>query len=298
MPTRQKLISFVSAMKRKFGVLKSLGLVLVGILIIGGSVLTQALIKGVKQPLAPSKLSNYLPTGISASQAGQKARSKLSDRLTLQPEADRLRRRLGNRFIDSELDQSIIAGMLTIKGNLHPIQIIRTQIDDGENITVALDGQTPSLSWNHSEGPHVSGNRATGEQKLLIERIVLDSPDQFILAQLRGANYYTVARQVRPSEAGSSISYQGPVWDLVRLAEPMNNDQDKPDSPWRLFYLNTTSGLIDKIVSGEDGETVVAELFNWKKVGNELVPMQIKWARKGNPIMELNVNSVNFGTRK
>ena len=50
-----------------------------------------------------------------------------------------------------------------------------------------------------------------------------DPPDQFVLAQLRGSSYYTVARNVRP--AGATDGYAGPLWNVVRIDE--GNDQEE-----------------------------------------------------------------------
>lgn len=97
-------------------------------------------------------------------------------------------------------------------------------------------------------------------------------PKRFVLAQLRGASYYTEARNVRPEEAGGSDSYTGPVWDLVRVGEPKRGAQAKPQSPWRLYYINTSTGLIDKIVSEEQGETITAEISGWTNQNGELAP--------------------------
>ncbi|MGH9852006.1 MAG: hypothetical protein ACREBD_19395, partial [Blastocatellia bacterium] len=43
-------------------------------------------------------------------QGGQRARSRLHGRLTLQPEADRLRRQLGQRFLASGREMSTLIG--------------------------------------------------------------------------------------------------------------------------------------------------------------------------------------------
>jgi hypothetical protein len=80
---------------------------------------------------------------------------------------------------------------------------------------------------------------ATGFDRQLLERVVFDSADQFVLAQLRGASYYTIARNVRPDEVGES--YDGPVWTVVRINDPDRDEQRKPESSWRLYYINTAT---------------------------------------------------------
>ena len=92
-----------------------------------------------------------------------------------------------------------------------------------------------------------------------VEQLIFDSPDQFILAQLRGAAYYTVARNVRNDVDGSD-SYSGPLWDLIRVEEPRTDERAQPLSSSRLYYINIKTGLIDKIVSEYDGVKIEAHV--------------------------------------
>jgi hypothetical protein len=122
----------------------------------------------------------------------------------------------------------------------------------------------------------------------LIERLVFDSPDQFVLAQLRGARYFTVSRGVRPAEAGDG--YSGPLWNIVRV-DDRETDQSKPaESRWRLYYLNTNNGLIDRIVSEVNGQQIIAEL-SWTESNGEKVPSQITWTRQGQVIMQYSLTN-------
>jgi hypothetical protein len=169
-------------------------------------------------------------------------RKHLSGRLALQPEADKLRRRLGQRFLEPGRERATIMGSLTTGGRQYPVFIIRTQNDDGENVQIGLNGGAASLTWSAVEGAKSGASPANGTERLLIERLALDSPDQFILSQLRGASYYTVARNVQPESAGDPDDYIGPVWDLVRVREPEGDSQNRSQSSWRLYYVNASTG--------------------------------------------------------
>jgi hypothetical protein len=126
----------------------------------------------------------------------------------------------------------------------------------------------------------------------------LDSPDQFIFAQLRGASYYVVARDVMPEEARGDENYNGPVWDVVRVAEPDSAVNVKGHSPWHLYYINSSSGLIDRVISTDQGVQVNAELSAWVNVGGEMIPTRITWSRNQQVVMELNVTNGQFGARQ
>jgi hypothetical protein len=120
--------------------------------------------------------------------------------LSLQPEASILSRKLGKRFSGGR-NLSVIDGVLTACGQSQTVRILRRQSTEGEEIEIVLaDGRT--LTWRQTDGVSAAGAQPALSDRLLIERLVFDSPDQFVLAQLRGASYYTVARSVRPADVG------------------------------------------------------------------------------------------------
>ena len=231
-------------------------------------------------------------------QATPSARSRLHSKLSLQPEADRLRRRLGKRFSAPGLEVAMLVGTLKLGAQQYTALITRSQQDDGESITVGLNGSPAVLTWNDKDGAKSAGATATGDQRALLERIALDSPDQFILAQLRAAVYQTIAQQARPAEAGGSDNYKGPVWDLIRIGEIELPGRSKPQSPWRLYHINATTGLIEKVVSEEQGQTITAEITGWVNQGGETVPTRITWMRGNQKAMELSITNATYGPKR
>lgn len=215
--------------------------------------------------------------------------------LSLQPEALAVARRLGTRFGHSNRVQSTVVGTLTIGTDTRVVHIVRTQTDEGEEIEINPAGRGGPLRWNAQAGALVSTSRAQGTDRELIERLVFDSPDQFVLAQLRGASYSTISRRVRPTNAAEN--YAGPLWDIVRVHDPERDEEKKPQSSWRLYYINTRTGLIDRIVSEAEGQRVNAE-FTWSEVGGEKVPVEIVWTSRGQTIMQYRVTNFTHTTAK
>ena len=217
--------------------------------------------------------------------------------LSLQPEAFRLSRRLGNRFIPSRESSTAIAGTLTTGGVEQIVNITRLQTATGENVSVGITGETATLSWNDAEGAKATGARLDEAHQILIERLVLDHPDQFVLAQLRGASYYTMARNVR-ADAGGGENYAGPLWDIVRVDEPQNERALRPLSNSRFYYINAQTGLIDKIVSELKGETIEANILQWSDQSGEKFPSHIVWKRGNETVQEFRLSSISIQTQQ
>ena len=113
--------------------------------------------------------------------------------LSLQPEAFKMSRRLGSRFAPLRRAASALTGNLTTGTGQQLATIVRRQTDSGETVELGLGVRT--LKWSEQDGViALSGSSPTPAERLLVERLTFDSADQFILAQLRGASYHTVAR--------------------------------------------------------------------------------------------------------
>ena len=209
--------------------------------------------------------------------------------LSLHPEAAGVSRRLGKRFHPSSRAVSSSLGSLTIAGTQQPITVVRRQTQSGE--TVELLFETRSLTWSEREGPKAVSGLTTELERLLIERLVFDSPDQFVLAQLRGASYFTVARNVRPSDAVDG--YSGPLWHLVRVSEPQGDENLRPLSPWRIYYLNVQTGLPDRVEYQLNGQQIRAEFLAWSEQNGEKTPSHIVWSSNEQPVMEYRATSVS-----
>src|SRR5690242_10489611 len=130
--------------------------------------------------------------------------------LALQPEAIAMARKLGNRFRGLQRSSSVTSGSLTIAGNEQSLTLTRQQSETGEQVRLVVGGR--NLTWDEQQGTKSVVGAVSDSDRLFMERLTLDSPDQFVLAQLRGASYFSVAQNVRPSEANDG--YTGPLWNL------------------------------------------------------------------------------------
>lgn len=207
----------------------------------------------------------------------------------LQPEALGVARHLGKRFSTSSHATSLTIGNLTISGSDKPLTITRRQTETGEQVNLLVGDR--SLTWSDQEGTKAVSGLISDTERLLAERLTLDSPDQFVLAQLRGASYFTIARNVRPTDA--KHGYTGPLWNLVRVDEPQQNEDLRPLSTWRIYYLNVQTGLPDRIEYQLNGQAIIAEFLAWTEQGEEKTPSYIRWSSNGQMLMEFRVTSVS-----
>jgi hypothetical protein len=225
--------------------------------------------------------------------------SDIRSRLARQPEAIKLSRILGQRLSDRKSVISQMTGVLRVGTDEQRVRLVRRQESKGETVEVAINHRQSPLTWSADQGSKSSGETLSNQERFIIERLTLDSPDQFVLAQLRGASYYTVAHNVRPAEIGGADGYTGLMWDIVRVTEPAGaKAQGTGQSQWRLYYINTSTGLIDKVVSPEQDGMIEAEFSNWTEVRGEKVPSRITWSRQGQVIMQFNLTNFSHGNQK
>ena len=208
--------------------------------------------------------------------------------LSLSPAAHAMSRRLGRRFREEGREVTVFACTLNVGGEARRARVRREQTGDSEVVEVTFANRD-TLVWDAERGATSPGHEITDEERAVVERIALDSPDRFVLAQLRGASYYVVARGVRLSGDGGGDGYAGPLYDVVRVAG------QEPDGGWRLYYIDSSTGLLGRVVSEWRGGQLVAELTGWGDHGGELWPSRTVWSLEGQVVMELTLTNVTNG---
>lgn len=236
-----------------------------------------------------------VPTGSASAQGGPPAPEAGSRNLALQPAALGLGRRLGQRFLKSGREVSVLEGTLTEGSESRRVVVRRVQDGRGERVEVTVAGRGAPVTWDAANGAFQGGRPGGAEASALAARLALDAPDQFVLAQLRGASYTVVARNVRADEGGAG-GYSGPLHDVVRVGEPAREEGAPP--VWRLYYVNSETGLLDKVVSEEGGERVEAALSGWREHAGEWQPSRVTWSRGGQTFMDLALTNAAHGPKQ
>ena len=228
----------------------------------------------------------------SLSQTSQTTRPDNKGRrnLSLQPEALRVARQLGQRFRAASQSVTTSSGQLSLAETQQAITITRRQATIGETVELSLANR--ALTWNADEGTKTNAGAPTESERILLERLILDSPDNFVLAQLRGASYFTIARNVRPADANDG--YAGPLWNLVRVDEPQVDETLRPLSTWRIYYINVQTGLPDRVEYQLNDKQIRAEFLEWTEAQGEKTPSHIRWSSDDQTIMEYRTTSVSL----
>ena len=73
---------------------------------------------------------------------------RLQTRLSSQPQADRLRHRLGQRLVGLGKERAILTGSLTMGADHYLVRIVRTQNEDGED--VQIEGDVERIEQGHT----------------------------------------------------------------------------------------------------------------------------------------------------
>ena len=213
-----------------------------------------------------------------------------------QPEAVKLSRRLGgDRFKAKSASAVILSGVITTGTDQENVQITRSRTPTGEHVKLLTPNSPAELEWEAGSAAVNGSSTLNAVDRGLLGRLIFDSVDQFILAQLRGASYYVVARNVRPDDAPEN--YSGPIWDVVRIDDPAAAELNGSQSRWRLYYLNQRTGLIDKVVSELQGQRIEASFSGWTRQGAELSPSTVTWTSNGQTLMTFTVTNVSFNSQ-
>lgn len=247
--------------------------------------------------ISPASSERQIDNASPPSAATQTGTAQRVRNLSLQPEAFKLSRRLGHRFKPSRQSFSTITGTLTVGTSRQTVTVLRRQTARGENLDMVIAGEPGVLSWSDGEGARAAGATPGESERVLIERLALDSPDEFVLAQLRGASYYTVGRNVR-ADVGGDENYTGPLWDVIRVAEPETENARGFLSSARLYYINVQTGLIDKIVSELKGETIEANILQWLDQAGEKHPSHIVWTCGSETVQEFRLTTVSVAPQQ
>ncbi len=84
----------------------------------------------------------------------------------------------------------------------------------------------------------------------------------------------------------------------MRVDDPETDEQKRPQSRWRLYYINTVTGLVDKVVSEASGALIEANFTAWTEQDGEKFPSHISWTRDGQETMSFRLTNVSHSRQQ
>ena len=198
---------------------------------------------------------------------------------------------LGNRFESPAQGRSIMtATFMRSKGEPRQFTIIR-ELPDKLRIeeTVLTTQRTIGHDGNR---PWARTGSLSEEDLRLIETLVRDSVEHFIAGQARGDATFHLGDMFRADD-GSNQNYEGPFHDILRVDDAFETLEGTKTRP-TLFYLNSRTGLLEKIAYEREEGKIEVEFREWITIANQKTPGRITWKENGSVTNQLVITQVAF----
>ena len=198
---------------------------------------------------------------------------------------------LGNRFESPTQGRTIMAATFTrSKGEPRQFTIIRELPD---KLRIEETGLTTQRTLGHDGNrPWSRAGSLTAEDLRLIESIVRDSVEHFIAGQARGDATFHLGDMFRADD-GSNQNYDGPFHDILRVDDAFETPEGTKNRS-TLFYLNSRTGLLEKIVYEREEGKIEVEFGEWIAIANQKTPGRIIWKENGSVTNQLVITQVAF----
>jgi hypothetical protein len=167
---------------------------------------------------------------------------------------------------------------------------VRFQEQDGHRArTVAFDGRE---AWKPVGRPDQS-------EEALLETLVYDSADQFLVAHARGTSTRFLGSRFRLDE-GDSEGYGGPFYDLYQISD-LDMTGQEPRRQTRTYYVNSDTLLLERVryETERAGAVIRVEVLcgDWRDVQGQKFPFSVTRLENGVPVMSINVSAVGVGPK-
>ena len=196
---------------------------------------------------------------------------------------------LGNRFESPAQGRSIVTATLTrSKGEPRQFTITRELPDK-----VRIEELTTQWTIGHDGNrPWARAGSLSEEDLRLIETLVRDSVEHFIAGQARGDATFHLGDMFRADD-GSNQNYDGPFHDILRVDDAFETAEGTKTRP-TLFYLNSRTGLLEKIVYERGEGKIEVEFGEWLTITSQKTPGRITWKENGSVTNQLVITQLAF----
>jgi len=198
---------------------------------------------------------------------------------------------LGDRFeIEAKARVLITASLTRNGGSPTQLTIVREpgdklRVEEQAATRLRILGHDGSRSWGQGGPPNV-------DEIEFLDSLVRDSIEHFITGQAAGNATLQLGDMFR-LDNGEDPGYVGPFYDILRVEDAYTTAGVRDSRP-TLHYLNSQTGLPERIVYERGSKRVLVEFGNWAVFGGQKVPGRVVWQENGTIIRELTINQESF----
>jgi hypothetical protein len=161
-----------------------------------------------------------------------------------------------------------------------------------------IDGQRRVIIFNGND-TRGNGNSLSRRDEDLIETLIHDSTEHFLISQLDGAATRFLGTRFRLDD-GTATNYEGPFYDLYETSE-MIKVRREAQKQTKVYYFNSDTHLLEQVkyqVLREGIATAVeVRLNNWHEVQEQKLPGEIVRLENGTPVLTFTITSTGIGSR-
>lgn len=246
------------------------------------------------------------PTATVSSQSQQK-----DDRAEGEPSAEYVRRgrlrpqlhaalgALGDRLEKPGKERLTLTGTITKAGRQQAIPVLLVWEFPGRlRLEEQVDGQRHTTVFNGNNARR-NGNSLSRREEDLIETLIHDSVEHFLISQLDGAATRFLGSRFRLDD-GTATNYEGPFYDLYETSELIKVGREIRRQT-KVYYFNSDTNLLERVKYQvrRDGLATLVEvrLNNWHEVQGQKLPGEIVRLENDTPVLRFTITSTGIGSR-
>lgn len=168
-----------------------------------------------------------------------------------------------------------------------PGRVRLDELGTGQPRTTAFDG---ARSWS-------STGTVTRADEDLLETLINDGAEHFLLAQMNGSATRFLGYRFRPDD-GRNAGYRGPFFDIYQMTDLARTGQ--PPAPRvKLFYFESDHGLLDRVryTVVRNGAPIQVEIrfSEWRAVNGQQFPGKISREENGHAVLTFTFHAFETG---
>lgn len=219
-------------------------------------------------------------------------------RARLQPRFRHLLDVVGDRLEKPGNERLVMIGTLRRQDDSRPMPF-RLFLEQPRRMRLEEQrAQAGVTSFNGRSG-WALGESLSDADRDMIETLIYDSADNFLLGQTQGLATRALGSRFRLDD-GTDANYDGPFYDIYQVMDHVGTGSDVRQQS-KLFYFNSDTQLLERVryQIQRDGAAVNVEIqiTDWKRLNKQRVPSVITRLEDSKAVLTITISSVVIGPR-